>query len=439
MGFNPSANRYTDNFMGLLGELAEKAEKKKLIAEKKKRIEEFKSNLPEGAYAKGYTPEGTVSGYGAPTPQEAFELQQLKKLFGGDTGGGLIQEDVSRETLPPEAAMSLPGGGVGDVAGKAVSTPKPRPPGLVAPKGYDLPESITLGGVKFPKKKANALTGEQEVKARALAQQLFKTRGAQQGFPAVAKLMSEGKTVDEIEDIVRFSRQSEQFTGALRSAAQEVLISTSPAIAERSLDFIDDELSKGNISSVKSKLKRIARKSSGTELSRNIMGKERTHEFLTEIQDNLDALAQQGFDTNIFTGSLEQINKKIGRVNNPEARKVATKIATAIQSYRRSMSGVAFSVPESQEYKDIFPSIGKTANFNKATIQALQETMKGDLDNFYSLSMGPENYQQLFGEIPQVSGPTRPSLVNQGSQQSLATQQPSDDEYNQYLKIIGAR
>ena len=78
---------------------------------------------------------------------------------------------------------------------------------------------------------------------------------------------------------------------------------------------------------------------------------------------------------------------------------VATKIAVAIQNYRRSLSGVAFSVPESKEYKDMFPNIGRTQNFNKANLDALMEVMNGDLRNFYSLSMGKNNYDDLFGGV----------------------------------------
>ena len=48
--------------------------------------------------------------------------------------------------------------------------------------------------------------------------------------------------------------------------------------------------------------------------------------------------------------------KAIGTVADPELRKIATKIASAIQTYRRFMSGVAFSVPESKEYSAMFPS-----------------------------------------------------------------------------------
>ncbi len=327
------------------------------------------------------------------------EKARLKSIENKQKTQDMIRLNLMKgDPKPPEGSgMSLPGGKFGDVEGKEI-------PFGPQPKEESFPY-VGVGGAPFKNplfkattKDSSDLTGEQEVKARSLARKLYGVRGARDGLPAIAKLMKEGKSVDEVEDMIRFSGQSEQFTGVIRSAAQEVLINTSPAIAERTLDFMDDELSKGNITGVKSKLKRISRKTAGTEVSKQVMGKERTVEFLQEIQENLDVLERSGVDTNIFTGSIEGINKMIGRVNNPELRKVATKIATAIQTYRRGMSGVAFSVPESEEYKNMFPSISRTANFNRANIEALRETMQGDLDNFYSLSMGEENYRGLFNK-----------------------------------------
>lgn len=244
------------------------------------------------------------------------------------------------------------------------------------------------------------LTGidsSKEIEARSLSRRIGGVRGARDIFPAVIRSMQEGKTIDEIEDAIRFGGQSKALTGPVRDAAQSILINSPVAKTQQTLDFIDDELSKGNITKVNDILKKSARDTAGVEQQRSVMGKERTVEFLNELQSDLDTLQESGVNTNIFTGTLENINSKIGRVNDPKLRKVATRIAVAIQTYRRSMSGVAFSVPESNEYKAMFPSISRTANFNEANISALTETMQGDLDNFYSLSMGPENYNVLFG------------------------------------------
>lgn len=394
--------------------------------------------------------------------EQVIEALKLSGLIGGQQPPNefIPPEEIQapQQVLPPDAAMSLIGGGVGDVGGREIletpepvqqeAQPEPKKKKLVPP-WIENPQYLLTGKgspilanpyfIK-PQKGAGAsdLSGEQEVKARAMARKLYGVRGAERGLPAIAKLMKEGKTVDEIQDLIRFSGQSKEFTGSIRSAAQEVLLNTSPTIAERTMDFIDDELTKGNISGVKSKLKRIARKTAGTDMSRQIMGKERTVEFLEEIQNDLNNLEAQGINTNIFSGTAEEIASKIGTVKNPKLRKVATKIKIGIMNYRRAMSGAAFSVPESAEYVSVFPSIGKTASFNTANLSALSETFTGDLDSFYGLSMGPENYNSLFKQNLQESD-IKGDVKQKGKGFISPKQTDSQDEYQQYLQAIGVR
>ncbi len=251
----------------------------------------------------------------------------------------------------------------------------------------------------------DGLTGDQQIQARALAKKMYGVRGAEAGLPTIYEEMRNGKTIDEIEDSVRYGSQSKEFTGTLRNAAQSVLINTPEVVAQKAMDYIDDLNSKGNTEGAKTQLKRLARTQAGTELSNRIVGEERTIKLLDEIQGDLNNLEAMGVNTNIFTGTAEQIASKVGTVNNPEARKIATKINTAMQQYRRSMTGVAFSANETKEYATMFPGIGRTANFNTANINALKEVFGGDIDNFYSMSMGDNEYQTLFksgqGKQPQ--------------------------------------
>ena len=286
---------------------------------------------------------------------------------------------------------------------------------IIDPKKFEITGYTSEGKAKYGKKISNIddLSSDEQIKARALARRLYGVRGARDGLPTIVAAMSEGKTIDDIEDSVRFASQSTEFSGPVRDAAQSVYINTPSSISDKAMDFIDDEVSKGNVAGVRDKLKKAARDTAGTAAKGQAVGKERTVEFLEEIQGDLNSIEQLGIDTNIFTGTIEDIQKRIGRVQNPEVRKIATKIQVAIQNYRRSMSGVAFSVPESAEYKDMFPGIGRTQNFNRANIEALSEVMKGDLENFYSLSMGSGNYQKIFkgqsentqgGSVPEVGG-----------------------------------
>jgi hypothetical protein len=259
------------------------------------------------------------------------------------------------------------------------------------------------------------LTSEQQLLARALSRKIYGVRGAEFGLPAIYEEMRKGQSIDQIEDTLRYAGQSKEFVGPVREAAQSILINTSADKAQTSMDYIDDMVQKGNVEGAKQQLKRLARAQSGVDDQRTIQGKERTVKLMDEIQGDLNKLESAGVNTNIFTGTAEQVAAKVGTVKNPELRKVATKIAAAVQNYRRSMTGVQFGMPENKEYQLMFPQIGRTANFNTANINALREVMQGDLDNFYALSMGEESYQKLFGDGTKKVNPDEKQ--EQGQQQ----------------------
>ncbi len=268
------------------------------------------------------------------------------------------------------------------------------------------------------------LSSEQQLQGRALARKIYGVRGAEFGLPAVYEEIRKGKNIDEIEDSLRYAGQSKEFVGPIRNAAQSILMNVPQDKAQISMDYIDDLLSRGDMEGTKNQLKRLARTQASMEMQGNIVGKERTIKLLDEIQGDLNTLENNGVNTNIFSGTAENIASKLGTVKNPEMRKVATKISAAIQNYRRSMTGVQFGMPENKEYKVMFPSIGRTANFNTANINALKEVMAGDLDNFYSLSMGEKEYKSIFGQATKIQTETK--IEN--------TQNP---EYKKYLQAIG--
>jgi len=271
----------------------------------------------------------------------------------------------------------------------------------------DLPEGVKitqkLGDnttIQYTNNPANAvakgLSPEQVIQGAAFAKKKGGVIGAKELKPAIYTLMREGKTIDEIQDTLRYSGQSDEFAGPMRTAVQSIMINAPENKAQSAMDYVDDLISTGDVEEAKNQIKRLARTQAGTEESRAIGGKERTVKFLDEIQNDLRTLEENGVNTNIFSGTTENMMAKLGTVKNPDMRRVANKIAIAIQNYRRSMSGVAFSVPESAEYKSIFPSISKTKDFNFANISSLRNVLKGDLESFYSLAIGDKTYKQLF-------------------------------------------
>jgi len=263
------------------------------------------------------------------------------------------------------------------------------------------------------------LSPTQKTAANALAKQIYgstaiKTEfGYNQFVTPIMDRMKAGESIDDIADELRFQGQSTAFTGSIRDAGQSITSNYTDKKTQVIFDKLDDTIGTGEIGKTRDYLKKIAVESLGTAEAQQTRGKERTVEFLGEIQDDLNTLENAGINTNIFTGTLENVNKKVGKVNNLEMRKIATKIAVAIQSYRRSMSGVAFSVPESEEYEAMFPNINKTTNFNKANIEALTEVFEGDLDFTYSFLMGDDAYNDIFKNTSvSQERPTLDSFVN---------------------------
>jgi hypothetical protein len=250
----------------------------------------------------------------------------------------------------------------------------------------------------------SGLTEIENLAAYSLAREIGGVRGATNIYPTVVAGLKAGKTINDMRDEIRHSQQSESFVGAARSAMQQLYAGKQGKAVDAAYDSFDDLLAKNDTKGIQSFLKRSARNSVGEAASQQIFGKERTVEFLSEIRNDLANYEKLGGRTNVFSGAVEDVAKKVGTVNDPELRKIATKIASALQTYRRSMSGVAFSVPESKEYGAMFPSIGKTGKFNTAVLDALTETFDGDVEYFYKSAMGENGYNTFIAKTEQGTG-----------------------------------
>ena len=244
------------------------------------------------------------------------------------------------------------------------------------------------------------LTALDQVKATNLAVKMYGQRSISKPelIKPIMEMMSEGKSVDDIEDIIRYSSESVLFQGVIRNAAESIGSDMTTAKRENLFNTIDRSLEEDNMDRVKQILKKSAIESYDVSTSKLILGTERTIEFLDEIEQDLINYEKAGGDTNIFTGTWEKVAAKAGMVSAPDLRRIATKIATAVQKYRRAMSGVAFSVPESEEYKKMFPDIDKTSSFNTATIAGLKEVMVGDVEFYLGERMGYNTYREIYGE-----------------------------------------
>jgi hypothetical protein len=253
-------------------------------------------------------------------------------------------------------------------------------------------------------KQLQDFSGMDQLKIKDLSTSIFgKVRGSNPvNLGIIAGLFGEGKDINTIKNELQYSNQSDKFTGAFQDAAGAIISNTDPKKAEMIKNELDRRLENNDTGGALDYLKKVAvdNSSLGVEGSKVLRGKERTVQFIGEIKADLDKLTAGGVNTNIFSGTEEQIAKNLGMVKNEELRKVATKASLALQKYRKDMTGVAFGEGENKEYKAIFPDIKNTQNLNNATIEALQGAFNGDIEDFYKKEMGSSAYDKLF-KLPQ--------------------------------------
>lgn len=247
------------------------------------------------------------------------------------------------------------------------------------------------------------LPPDQQIQAVSLARKVAGVRGADRLIPSIVESLKTGKTIDQVEDELRLSGQSTEFTGALRSAAQQIMVGQTATEKQGTFDDLDD-LSR-DPEQQREYLKRMAIKNASTTQQQNVMGQERTIDLLSEVKGDLEALEREGFPTGFWSGNIENLMGKVGQVRNPKHRELATKISVAVMQYRRDMTGVQFGMKEHAEYKFVFPNINKINRFNMSAIKGLTDTFKGNINKFYAQSMGHKNYKEIFGKSQQQLPP----------------------------------
>ena len=272
-----------------------------------------------------------------------------------------------------------------------------------------------LGDSGVDKREMSIATGKLdpiiELQIQKLVTDVTKGRGTteykEQQHQNARALFLQGYDMDAIEDELRYSSQSGLMTGIWRDATTAA---AGPNMTGEKLanfmDEVDRNLEEGNVKQARANIRKGVINQLSVDESKRFTGKERTVQFLNEIDDDLKRYESMGGKTNIFTGTKEQIFGKIGKVKDSEARAVATKIATALQQYRLTMTGVQFSVQENAEYKAMFPSISSTKNLNTANLNALKDTFTGDVEFTYRRILGDQPFEEvmkndLYGRIGQ--------------------------------------
>lgn len=184
-------------------------------------------------------------------------------------------------------------------------------------------------------------------------------------------------------------------------------------------------VAQGDLAGAKSYIVRTALANAGVDQQNQAIGRSQALSALQDIQSLLDQAAAKGANTNILTGNATNVAEKLGTTNSPDLSYIGSRISAILQTYRRAMTGVAFSPAESAQYEKLFPGTTKTGELNTAKLQALTDSLNSNNKAALSFYIGDQNYDALF---PNQNTATLPS--NQG--QSAATGQTTTINGHQY-------
>lgn len=102
---------------------------------------------------------------------------------------------------------------------------------------------------------------------------------------------------------------------------------------------------------------------------------------LDELRSALQEAAAAGISTNLFQGTADKIQNKIGAlVTDPKYAALATRLDSAFQQYRLNMTGAAFGAQESGEYASVIPSKSNTLDLNLAKLDGASQYLNSQID-----------------------------------------------------------
>ena len=118
---------------------------------------------------------------------------------------------------------------------------------------------------------------------------------------------------------------------------------------------------------------------------------------LTAIDAMLDELAAAGVDTNILTGTVEDVARKFGTSTDPRLVEIGARMQRALSAYTLAVSGVQFSESEAKRYEQLFPNYRNTMPVNKATIRGVRGAMEMEDRNFWERKLGKNGAALVVG------------------------------------------
>ena len=127
----------------------------------------------------------------------------------------------------------------------------------------------------------------------------------------------------------------------------------------------------------------------------------------------LNNMRREGVDTNILTGTWEEIVRKLGTTSHPKRVEFTSRMQRALSAYTLAMSGVQFSENEAKRYYELFPNASNTLLVNEALAKSLLRSMGAEDKRFWEQKLDVPG-AKLVSAIPTEQQQQREIVTYQG-------------------------
>jgi len=166
----------------------------------------------------------------------------------------------------------------------------------------------------------------------------------------------------------------------------------------------------GNLPELRQVIMQAAIEGENVDTKNQVLGRQATVAALNDAEAILKQLAAKGVPTNILSGSMEDLARKLGTSTNTEYVTLGNQLAGTLIQYRRAATGVQFGEREGAEYAKMFPNYKNTLPVNEALIAGLKGAMAANDKAYWTHKLGPSG-SVLVGAMPGQAQPAAPAAA----------------------------
>lgn len=167
----------------------------------------------------------------------------------------------------------------------------------------------------------------------------------------------------------------------------------------------------GNENELKGLIQQAAIEGENVDVKNQVLGRQATMASLQDTKNILNELKDKGVPTNWFTGSVEDLYRKLGKTSNPEYVALGNRLAGTLINYRRAATGVAFGEKEGAAYAKMFPNYKNELPVNIALIEGLEREMRTYDKVYWEHKLGTDGAEIIIGKSNKTSGGDTPDFI----------------------------